>query len=213
VAARFLCSTPGTDVTSVYFPTTGVVSVVARMNDGGAHEVGVIGRDSVVGASELLFAGPALYESFVQVAGSVLELEADIFAGVLAHDRGLREAALRNAHANLGMTLQSAACNGTHGVRERCAKWLLIAHDRVPGDAIGLTHEFLGQMLNVRRAGVTNAAIALQKTGAIRYTRGRISILDRTLLASLSCECYRTMNDNSTLVLGYDVRKPIAAGT
>lgn len=207
IPARLQCTTPGLPITTVYFPTTGVVSVVARMDDGGVHEVGIIGREGAVGASELLFNGPVLYEAFVQIAGNALEIDAGVFSAALAHDADLRSASLRYVHSSLGMTAQSAACNGTHGVRERCAKWLLIAHDRVPTDAIDLTHEFLGQMLNVRRAGVTNAAIALQKTGAIRYTRGKISVLDRALLAELSCECYRTMNDNATLVSGYDVRK------
>ena len=204
---RHTCTTAGKAVEVVHFPLSSVVSVVARMRDGGDHEVGVIGREGVVGGLELLFRGPSLYESFVQIPDSALALDAAAFRHELASNTGLAEALLRFAQATLSSTSQSAACNGSHPVEERCAKWILVAHDRVPGDVVALTHEFLGQMLNVRRAGVTNAALHLQKAGAISYTRGKITVSDRSRLEDLSCECYKTMNDNAALILGYDIRK------
>ena len=206
--ARFSCTDSGARVQSVYFPISSVVSVVARMKEGDAHEVGMIGRDGAVGGLEVLFDGPSLYESFVQIGGSGLAIDAAEFEAVLAHNVPLRDALLRFAQATLGIAEQSAACNGTHAVNERCARWLLTAHDRVTGSSIDITHEFLGQMLNVRRAGVTNAAIALQQTGAISYKRGRIMIENRRVLESLACECYATSNDNATLVLGYGRPSP-----
>lgn len=204
---RLICTMAGKPVEFVHFPLQSVVSVVARMRDGADHEVGVIGREGAVGALELLFRGPSLYESFVQIPDSGLALDAAAFRRELAENPGLGEALLRFAQATLSSTAQSAACNGSHPVEERCAKWILVAHDRVPSDVVALTHEFLGQMLNVRRAGVTNAALHLQEAGAIAYTRGRITVIDRPRLEDLACECYAAMNDNATLILGYDIRK------
>lgn len=204
------CTEMGLAVKSVWFPIASVVSVVARLH-GQAHEVNVIGREGAVGAIEVLLEGPSLYESFVQVPDSGLMIAADKFESVLAEQSGLRKALLRYVHATIGTSLQAGACNGSHDVNRRCAKWLLVAHDRVLGDSVNLTHAFLGQMLNVRRAGVNRAAVKLQQQGAIAYVRGKITITDRSLLERLSCECYKTINDNAALVLGYDVREKATA--
>jgi len=107
----------------------------------------------------------------------------------------LRRRLLRFAQALSFQISQSAACNARHVVEERCARWLLAAHDRVGGDELMLTHEFLGVMLGVRRAGVTVAAGSLQRAGLIRYRQGRVTILDREALEAAACECYRITTD------------------
>jgi len=179
------------------------------MHKGDVHEIGFVGREVVIGALEVLFKGPSMYESFVQIADSGLEISADYFAATVNDYPELHAALLRYAHASQASTAQSAACNGAHSLEERSAKWMLIAHDRVPTDLIDLTHEFLAQMLNVRRSGVTNAATRLQEMKAIKYARGRITVLDRAILERVACECYRVMNDNAAAILGYDVRKHV----
>ncbi len=204
---RFTCLSAGVAIAMVRFPTGAVVSAVARLREGGVHEVGLVGRDGAVGAINVLFNGPVFYESFVQIPGECVEIDAVAFATQLRLDGALQDALLRLAHASSLTMAQSAVCNGTHSIVERSAKWLLLAHDRVAGDVIRLTHEFLGDMLNVRRAGVTEAAIHLRDHGAIAYTRGTIHIENRAKLEELSCECYTSINDHAAAVLGYDVRK------
>ena len=204
---RFTCLSAGVAIATIRFPTAAVVSTVVRLRDGGVHEVGVVGRDGAIGAINVLFNGPVFYESFVQIAGDCVEIDAGAFVTQLRLDGALQDALLRLAHASSLTMAQSAVCNGAHSIVERSAKWLLLAHDRVAGDVIRLTHELLGDMLNVRRAGVTEAAIHLRDLGAIVYTRGAIRIESRATLEELSCECYTSINDHAAAVLGYDVRK------
>lgn len=204
---RTRCTVSDEAVEVVRFPLNGLVSFVAQFDDGSLHEVGVVGREGSVGAIEVLCGTPASFESLVQIAGSCLEIDAAAFADELRRNAGLRELLLRYVYAVQAARSQLAACNGVHSIEARSARWLLVAHDRVRGDTVNLTHEFLGEMLNVRRAGITEAAIALRDKGAISYRRGNITVLSRSILESISCECYKTSNDRMTQILGYDVRK------
>jgi CRP-like cAMP-binding protein len=174
----------------VYFIETGVGSLVNTMANGNAAEVGTIGNEGVVGLPLLLGDDRAPTSVYVQVPGSGLRMKATVFAAELARSASMRAVMLRYAHAFFNQVAQSAACNHFHPIQQRCARWLLMTHDRMQSDQFLLTQEFLAMMLGVQRTGVTVAAGALQRDGLIRYSRGNVTILDRRGLEEHSCECY-----------------------
>lgn len=134
-------------------------------------------------------------------------MSVDDFRKALERDPELKSFALRYAQATLMSTAQLSACNSLHPINERCARWLLMAHDRVDGDLLLLTQDFLSQMLGVRRGGVTLAASALQEAGFISYSRGHINVRNRAGLESAVCECYETIDRDWESLLGYPIRK------
>jgi CRP-like cAMP-binding protein len=194
-------NTPGQRIDEIYFPTTGIISLIASLDDGAAVEVGIIGWEGMAGTPVLLGSETASNEAFVQINGTALRMPTGALLDQFEESRPLRRRLLRFAQALSFQISQSAACNARHVVEERCARWLLAAQDRVNGNDLALTHEFLGVMLGVRRAGVTVAAGALQSAGLIRYRQGRISILDREDLESAACECYRIINQEYARLL------------
>jgi CRP-like cAMP-binding protein len=193
LAHKETINVPGRPIERLYFPTAGVVSLIASVDEGAAVEVGIIGREGMVGTPVLLGSECASNEAFVQIEGRALRMPTGALLDQFEESRSLRRHLLRFAQALSFQISQSAACNARHVVDERCARWLLAAHDRVGGNELVLTHEFLGIMLGVRRAGVTVAAGALQRAGLIRYRQGQITILDREGLEGASCECYRAI--------------------
>jgi CRP-like cAMP-binding protein len=176
--------------------------LVAALDDGATVEVGVIGSEGMVGTSVLMGSETASLEAYVQIAGSALRMKTSFLIQEAEECRELRQRLLRYAQALMFQISQSAACNARHSVEERCARWLLTAQDRVGGNHVQLTHEFLGVMLGVRRAGVTVAAGTLQSAGLIRYHRGRVTVLDRPGLEAASCECYGLANEEYARLLG-----------
>jgi CRP-like cAMP-binding protein len=185
-----------------YFPTRGMVSMVATLDDGSQVEVGVVGSEGMVGSSVLMGSETASNEAFVQIAGSALRLRSNILVDQANESRGLRERLLLFTQTLVFQISQTGACNASHSVEERLSRWLLLAHDRVDRDDIPLTQEFLAIMLGVRRAGVTVAAGTLQKAGLIRYSYGSITVLDRPALEEASCGCYRLTRNEYTRLLG-----------
>ncbi len=177
----------------VYFPLDGVLSQIVVMEDGGAVEVGTVGHEGMVGLSVALGDPQSPVETFCQVPGRAARLPADDFRAEADRGGPLAALVLRYSLAVAAMAAQSAACNRLHSVDERCARWLLMTHDRVGSDRFQLTQEFLALMLGVRRASVTVAAGMLQKAGVIDYTRGKITVTDRPRLEAASCECYRAV--------------------
>lgn len=181
----------GRPIREVYFPIDSVLSVVTQMRDGGSIEVGTVGREGVSAIPLLLGATTSANESYCQVPGRAVVISSDYFRGLLgAGDERLRSVLDRFLQAYVNMLGQLAACNGMHSIYERCARWLLLTHDRVNSDKIALTHEYLAMMLGARRSGVTIAAATLQQAGFIRYAHGHIVILNREGLENASCECY-----------------------
>jgi CRP-like cAMP-binding protein len=177
-------------LTWVYFPLTSVASVISRMSSGSA-EVGTIGNEGLVGLDVLLQGQPSPNETVAQIPGRALRVSAAALADGTEQRPALRRMVSRYAHAYLTQVAQTASCNALHGIEQRCARWLLMTHDRVGGaDQFPLTQEYLAIMLGVRRAGVSEAAGALQDAGLIRYRRGGIQILDRAGLEAAVCECY-----------------------
>ena len=175
----------------VIFPVSGVASMISMGDAGDSVEVATIGREGVVGISLFLGGTAAAVEIFIQVPGEGVCLPAAAFEGHVAREPSLMRTLLLYTQALLTQVAQSSACNRHHPVEQRCARWILQTHDRVSGNEFPLTHEFLGLMLGVRRASVTETAAALQERDLIRYRRGKITVLDRVGLEKASCECYR----------------------
>lgn len=188
-----------------YFPIRGVISLVASMNDGTAVEIGMIGREGMLGLSAILDGDTASYRAMAQVAGSALRVKSSVLRDAAHAHAALQTRLLRYVHASWSTAAQSAACNRLHLLEQRCARWLLSAHDRVQSDTFPMTHEFLAMMLGVRRAGVTIAAQALQEAGCIRYNHGDMTILDRKGLETTSCECYAFIRREFIRLLGDDI--------
>jgi CRP-like cAMP-binding protein len=182
---------PGEPLADIYFPETAIMSVINRMADGAGVEVGTVGNEGLVGLAALLGAEASESQTLAQIPGTALRLPAAVLVAAVDAQPALRRLLLRYTQAYLTQVAQGAACNRLHGIEARCARWLLMTHDRVGGaDAFPLTQEFLAIMLGVRRAGVSVAAGALQDAGLIRYRRGGIRVLDRAGLEAAACECY-----------------------
>jgi len=183
---------PGEAVTSVYFPEGGFLSIVTVLEDGRLIEVATVGNEGMVGLSALVENVPALSGTMVQGEGAPCSrMSAVAFRREMARGGVFSRFLARYTQAHMGVIMLSTACNAVHAVEQRLARWLLLAHDRMEGDEFPLTQEFVAMMLGVTRPTVTLVAGTLQKSGLIRYHRGRVGILNRTGLESASCECYR----------------------
>jgi CRP-like cAMP-binding protein len=192
---------PNVPIRYAYFPEQGMISVVSLMQDGNSIEVGTIGREGMAGGSLLLDTDSSPYQFFVQLAGSAQRLEASVLVEEAERNREFRQLILRYQSAFLTQTMQGVACNGLHSVQPRCCRWLLMARDRADSDELKLTHEFLGLMLGVRRASVTDVLRPLQDAGLVRSNHGTITILNREGLEKGACECYRAIANQQKQLL------------
>lgn len=199
---RQVLQVPEEPIRSVYFPESGWTSMLVLLADGSAAEVGLVGREGMVGLPLLFGADTSPVEGMVQGPGMALRLDAADFQEELERLPTLRPLLLRYALAFHEHVTQTAACNGRHVLEQRLARWLLIAHDRAEGDEFPMTHDFLSMMLCVRRSGITVAAQMFQQAGYIRYTPGRITVTNRPGLEATCCECYATMRRRSEYLLG-----------
>jgi CRP-like cAMP-binding protein len=178
-------------ISHVWFPHTGVASMVNDVPESRSVEVATVGNEGFAGIALLFGAERMPTRCLVQIPGAASRMEAAAFRGAQDANPGFRALLLRYALALLNQVAHSASCNRAHPIEERCARWLLMTHDRVNGHKhFPLTQEFLAQMLGVRRASVSVAQAMLQKAGLIRYTRGAITVLDREGLEDASCACY-----------------------
>jgi CRP-like cAMP-binding protein len=180
----------GAAIEHVYFIEQGLASVLTTLADGGAVEVRMLGREGIIGLPYLLGAGAVPQQVIVQVPGSALRMSAALFKAEFDRRETLRGVVLGLVGAALAMASQNAACNRLHSVEQRCARWLLEASNRIGSDTMPMTQEFLSWLLGVRRAGVTAVAGGFQRSGLIRYQRGRLTIVDRQALEASACECY-----------------------
>jgi hypothetical protein len=189
---------PGKVIREVYFPGDCLVSLLAPVDGHLALEVGMVGREGMVGVPVALGIDLSPVRALVQGAGPAMKMSAARFRTEVGRNAPLRRALNLYVHELMAQISQTAACNRFHVVEARLARWLLMTRDRVRSDKFRMTHEFLSHMLGVRRVGVTEAASALQKRGLIEYTRGNIRILDGAGLEAASCACYaivRGMHD------------------
>jgi CRP-like cAMP-binding protein len=185
---------PNVPHTHVYFPFAGVISIVSDM-DRGTVEVMTVGREGILGVPIILESDSAALRAFVQVEGHGARIAAERLPAALAAVPALRRLLLRYAQSLFDQVAQSVACNRLHTLEERCARWLLMVHDRVGEETLPLKQAFLAEMLGVHRPAVTLAAGALQRAGLIRYSRGKVHVLDRAGLENASCACYAIVRD------------------
>jgi len=184
---------PGERVRHVYFPGDAHVSLLVVVDRSNALEVGLVGREGMVGLELALGVEESQVRAVVHGSGTALRMKAAAFREELSRSAPLQREVHRLAHAKLAQARQTAACSRFHQVEARLARWLLMTRDRVRSDHFHLTHEFLADMLGVRRAGITKAATSLQRRKLIRYRRGHITVVDRNGLAAAACPCYEVL--------------------
>jgi CRP-like cAMP-binding protein len=181
---------PNKPIEFVYFPLDGVYSLLSLTSKGDLVEVATVGNEGMVGLPVFLGAKHIPGLAIAQVPGDVLQMRTEDFKAQVTHDTTLYDVLHRYTQALFNLISQTALCNRVHSIEQRCCRWLLLTRDRVEADEFSLTHEFLSQMLGVRRAGVSEVAARLQNAGFISYRYGKITILDRSGLEATSCECY-----------------------
>ena len=202
LSARQILYEAGAPLSHVYFPSTSVMAMTAPLTGRPRIEVATVGNEGMIGVRALLGADTAPAQVLVQIPGSALRMKSsDLHAEATIGSR-LLPVLFRYANAFLTQLFQSVACNMAHSLDKRLCRWLLMTQDRVRSDRFPMTHEMLAAMLGVRRASVTEAAGKLQSAGMIRYTHGKITILDRSALESASCECYRVVRADFDRLLG-----------
>jgi len=181
----------GGRIEHVYFLEDGVASLLTRMADGATIEVGMIGREGMVGNAALLGAEVSAQRIIIQVAATAHRIGVARCRAAFDGSAVLRREMLGYSDVLFNLSAQTAACNSLHSVERRCARWLLISSDRIRSDSVPITHEFLSSMLGVRRVGVTTTLGKLERSGLVRSERGRLTIIDRPALEGAACECYR----------------------
>jgi len=188
-------------IAHVFFPLNGVVSLVI-MDNSFTLEVGIIGNEGMVGTPIFLGSDRSPTKAIAQIPGEALRMEAKVFEKEMRRGGPLHGLVQRYTQAMINQISQSIVCNHRHSVAKRMCRWLLMSHNRMATDEFPLTHEFLAQMLGVRRPTVTAVAGNLQKAGLINYHRGRITVLDRKGLEAGSCECYEVIAKELDRLIG-----------
>jgi CRP-like cAMP-binding protein len=183
-------SESGVAMTHVYFPTTAIVSLLYVMEDGASAEIAVVGNEGMLGISLFMGGETTLSRSVVQSAGEGYRMRAQVLKNEFTRSGPVLHLLLRYTQALITQMAQTAACNRHHSLDQQLCRWLLLSLDRLHGNELVMTQELIANMLGVRREGVTEAALNLQRAGLIQYQRGRITVLDRAGLESRTCECY-----------------------
>ena len=183
-------SEPATATRYVYFPTDGFISLVAMVAGSPGVEVGMVGREGMLGSQLALGITTAPLRAVVQGSGSALRVASVAFRRELARSATLQRVLDGYIAVLMAQLATSAVCLRFHQIGPRLARWLLMSHDRTPGDTFRMTHEFLAYMLGVRRVGITTAATSLQRGGLIEYRRGLLTVVDRRGLERAACACY-----------------------
>ncbi|HYJ44101.1 MAG TPA: Crp/Fnr family transcriptional regulator [Xanthobacteraceae bacterium] len=184
----------GTPIEYVYFPYSGIISLVVEMSEGDMIETAMTGRDGVWGAIAALDGELSVNKVIVQLEGAAAVMTAADLRAIAKKNDAFRSLLIRHEQFILAQAQQSAACNATHLVEPRMCRWLLRMRDTAVQDDLNITQEFLGQMMGVRRTSVSLIAATLQKAGFIKYSRGHVRILDADGLSEAACECYETVN-------------------
>ena len=174
----------------VYFPTSGIISILNVMENGASAEIAVVGNEGILGISVFMNGGSTPSRAVVQSAGSSYRIKANLLLNEFNLAESLQRLLLRYTYALMTQMAQTAACNRHHTIDQQLCRWLLLSFDRLDGDTLLMTQELIANMLGVRREGVTEAACNLQSSGLIKYSRGKITILNRPKLEKRCCECY-----------------------
>jgi CRP-like cAMP-binding protein len=204
---RTLIYAPEDEVEWVYFPSSGMISILQRTPDSRGIELATIGKEGALGAIAGFGLNLALTASVVQMPLTAVKISAPRFRKHVAQYASLQEMALKSNEVILAHTQITAACNALHNVEQRFCRWLLQTWDRSENDTITLTQEFLGEMLGVRRTSVTEIASKIQAAGLIRYRRGHIDVLNRPELEKRSCDCFHAVRDAERSIMGIQLKK------
>lgn len=191
----------GDRIRHVYFPVSGLLSLLSATETGSTVEVAMVGNEGTVGLPALLNKGMIPYEVTVQISVEAFRIKSEVLQQEFDRGEGLQELMLDYVQVLIAQIAQLSVCNRFHTIEKALSRWLLVAQDRVNTDCLNLTQENISNALGVPRTGVTMAAGALQRAGLIRYSRGKIVILDRARLEASSCECYRILHDELRLFL------------
>ena len=178
----------------LYFPTQGIVSLLSIMDDGSTTEIGVIGKEGMVGTLQFIGNGVLNSQTVVQAKGTAMRIKSEVLRVEYERSKTLQKLLLGYALKLFNQVSQGAACNNQHSVKQRTARWLLMLDDR-SNNTLSMTQLLLSKMLGVRRTGVTEVANEIKQQGIIEYQRGRITILDRQALEAIACECYQLIKD------------------
>jgi len=195
--------------TYVYFPTDAIVSLLYVLADGDSTELGVVGNDGLVGIALFMGGDTTPSRAVVQSAGWGYRLKASVLKAEFARIGVLQQILLRYTQALITQMTQTAVCNRHHSVDQQLCRWLLLSLDRLPSNQLIMTQELIGNMLGVRREGVTAAAGNLQQAGIIQYSRGRITVLDRPKLEARVCECYEVVRRETDRLFPRGVFQPL----
>ena len=185
----------GGQMEHIYFPTTAIVSLLYLMENGASAEMGMAGREGLVGVALFMGGNTMPNRAVIQSAGGAVRMRAQVLRDEFARGGAFQRLLLRYTQALLTQMSQTAVCNRLHAIEQQLSRWLLLSHDRLDSDELVMTQELIANMLGVRREGVTAAAGRLQEQGLISYVRGRIRILDRPGLEASACECYKVVKD------------------
>ena len=194
----------GSLVDLLYFPDGAILSVITLMEDGRGVESCTLGRETGYGLLNAIGSRSAFNRVICQVPGAGYRMPASALKEAASESPGLLNLVARHSQVQAAMSEQSAACNAVHHVEARLCRWLLVSSDRALSDVLPLTQEFLGFMLGVQRTTVTSAARNLQSAGLIRYSRGRLELLDRVGLEEGACECYRAVQQRIDDLIGVE---------
>ncbi|HLL77572.1 MAG TPA: Crp/Fnr family transcriptional regulator [Pyrinomonadaceae bacterium] len=192
----------GARMEHIYFPTTAIISLLYMMENGSSAEMGIAGKEGLVGVALFMGGGTMPNRAVVQSAGGAVRMRASVLQDEFAQGGAFQRRLLRYTQALLTQMSQTAVCNRLHAIEQQLCRWLLLSHDRLDSDELVMTQELIANMLGVRREGVTAAAGRLQEQGLISYVRGRIRILDRPGLEAAVCECYGVVKDEYDRLLG-----------
>ena len=195
----------GVPMDCVYFPTTCMISLLYVMENGDSAEIAVVGNDGLVGVSVFMGGEGMSSRAVVQNAGECYRLKATIMEREFALGGSLQHLALRFTQALIAQMVQTGACNRHHTLEQQLCRWLLLTLDRLPGNEVSMTQQLIGNMLGVRRAGVTEATESLEENGVIRYSKGRITVLNRAKLEKRACECYAAVRSEIKRLLAYEL--------
>jgi CRP-like cAMP-binding protein len=193
---------PGEKVEEILFVESGMISITTTMEDGAAIELASLGKEAVVGCLAALGTHRANARAIVQIAGSGLRISAVDYRALMAKSPALLKIVLLSNELSMAQMQQTAACNALHSAERRMCRWIIQVRDRVGDDVLRLTHDFVAQMLAVRRPTVTLIAQELQNAGLIRYRRGEITILDYAGLERAACECVEALRLKTSRVIG-----------
>jgi len=194
----------GITLNYVYFPTTAIVSLLYVMEDGSSAEIAIVGNEGIVGISLFMGGESTTSRAVVQSAGGGFRLNAQFLKQEFSRCTPLMHLLLRYTQALITQMSQTAVCNRHHSIDKQLCRWLLLSLDRLQGNELVMTQELIANMLGVRREGVTEAALKLQKAGLITYSRGRITVLNRAGLEKRTCECYAVVKNEYDRLLPVD---------